>query len=312
MIKAASEALRGSASQVISYSPSIPNKKLNSSIQSTLAQCTLKRSISVVGMGQMSKISVRMILHPAGANTGIVFRRVDLNPVVTIPATSKYLVCTESHSCLMKEGIYINGIEHLLSAFSGLGIDNAYVDIHGTELPYMDSSAADFVLAMQAVGIDHMQSASKKFIRIKENFKIKEGTSWAIIEPFRSFRLNGISEITQNDVNSNREYNIILNKMSYIKELSRARHEAIDQRNLVLRHPEEAIKHRLLDVLGTLYTLGSHLIGSLEMYRPTPLLTARLISTLLKNPHLWERSEVLQDDQITYKPLDYISLASAG
>src|SRR5574337_939510 len=136
-----------------------------------IRQRTLKNVISATGVGLHSGRKVLLTLRPAPANTGIVFRRTDLTEPVTIPALAKYVGDTRLCTSLSKDDIRVATVEHLLSAFAGLGIDNAYIDVDAPEVPIMDGSAGPFVFLIQSAGIEE-QNAAKKFIRIKKKIRV--------------------------------------------------------------------------------------------------------------------------------------------
>jgi UDP-3-O-[3-hydroxymyristoyl] N-acetylglucosamine deacetylase len=154
-----------------------------------LKQRTLKSLVRATGVGLHSGAKVMLVLRPAQPNTGIVFRRVDLNPAVDIAANPLTVGDTRMASCLEKDGAKVATVEHLMSALAGLGIDNLYVDVDAPEIPIMDGSAAPFVFLLQSAGIEE-QNAAKKFVRIRKTVEVREGDKWARLSPFDGFRLN--------------------------------------------------------------------------------------------------------------------------
>ena len=153
-----------------------------------IKQRTLKNVIRATGVGLHTGEKVYMTLRPAAVDTGIIFRRVDLVAPVEIPSRSENIGDTRLSSTLVKDGVRIATVEHLLSAFAGLGIDNAYVDLSAPEVPIMDGSAGPFVFLLQSAGIEE-QSAAKRFIRIKKQVTVREGDKWARFEPFDGFKV---------------------------------------------------------------------------------------------------------------------------
>ncbi|MCB1662703.1 MAG: UDP-3-O-[3-hydroxymyristoyl] N-acetylglucosamine deacetylase, partial [Pseudomonadales bacterium] len=153
-----------------------------------IGQRTLKNTIRATGVGLHSGEKVYLTLKPAPADTGIVFCRTDLDPVVEIPALAENVGETTLSTTLMKGGARVDTVEHLLSAMAGLGIDNAYVELSAAEVPIMDGSAGPFVFLIQSAGIQE-QPVAKKFIRIKRKVKVTDGDKWASFEPFDGFKV---------------------------------------------------------------------------------------------------------------------------
>jgi UDP-3-O-[3-hydroxymyristoyl] N-acetylglucosamine deacetylase len=154
-----------------------------------LRQRTLKTLIAASGVGLHTGQKVRMTLRPAAPDTGIVFRRVDLNPPVDLPARAEAVGETRLSSCLVRGEAKLYTVEHLMSALGGLGIDNVYVDVDATELPIMDGSAAPFVLLIQQAGVEQ-QAAPKRFYRVRKPVEVREGDKWARLEPFEGYKLS--------------------------------------------------------------------------------------------------------------------------
>src|SRR3990167_4421247 len=247
-------------------------------------QRTLKNIIRATGVGVHTGQKVYLTLRPAPVNTGIVFVRADLDPVVEIPARSEFIGDTSLCTCLIKEGIRIATVEHLLSALAGLGIDNLYVEVSAPELPIMDGSASPFVFLIQSAGIIE-QSAPKRFIRIKKKVKVKHEDKWVSIEPYHGFQVDFRIEFDHPVISGENQYAFIdFSSTSYVKEVSRARtfgflsdYEYIRKQNLALgasldnavvldeykilnqdglRYKDEFVKHKILDVIGDLFLLG--------------------------------------------------------
>jgi UDP-3-O-[3-hydroxymyristoyl] N-acetylglucosamine deacetylase len=154
-----------------------------------LNQRTLKNVIRATGVGLHTGKKVLVTLRPAAVNKGIVFRRIDLDPVMEIPARAENVGDTSLSTSLIRDGVRISTVEHLLSAFAGLGIDNAYVDLSASEVPIMDGSAGPFVFLLQSAGFQE-QSAPKRFIRIKKSISVSDGDKWARFEPFSGFKVS--------------------------------------------------------------------------------------------------------------------------
>ena len=256
----------------------------------TIRQRTLKHSIRATGIGIHTGKKACLTLHPAPINTGIIFRRVDLNPVVEILATAENVGDTLLSTCLVKDGVRIATIEHLMSAFAGLSIDNAFVDISASEVPIMDGSAGPFVFLIQSAGIEE-QHALKHFIRIKKKIKIRQDDKYVALEPYKGFKVAFSIEFDHPLFSSNNKTAILdFSSTSFVKEASRARtfcflseYEQLRANNLALggtldnaivvdkyrvmnedglRYQDEFVRHKILDAVGDLYLLGCNLLGS--------------------------------------------------
>ncbi len=285
-----------------------------------LKQRTLKSLIRASGVGLHSGVKVNMALRPAAPNTGIVFRRVDLDPVIDLPARADQVGDTRMCSCLERLGAKVGTIEHLMSAFAGLGIDNAYVDLDAAEVPILDGSASPFVFLIQSAGIEE-QSAAKKFIRIKRPIEVREsdrgGDKWARFEPYEGFSLK--FSITFNHPAIDRtgqEVSIDFAEHSYTREVARARTfgfmqevEWLRENGLALgggldnavvldeyrvlngdglRYSDEFVKHKVLDAIGDLYLLGHPLLAAFSAHKSGHALNNALARELLAQPESWE------------------------
>ncbi len=279
-------------------------------------QRTLKNSVHATGVGLHTGERVDLTLRPAPANSGIVFRRVDLSPVVEIRAEALAVHDTRLSTCLEANGTRVATIEHLMSACAGLGVDNAYVDLSSAEVPIMDGSAGTFIFLLQSAGIVE-QSAAKKFIRIKKTVEVKDGDKWVRFEPFNGYKLSFTINFTH-PVFATTKQNVTvdLGEHSYIKEVSRARTfgfmqdvEAMRAQGLALggnldnaivmdeyriinpdglRFEDEFVKHKVLDAIGDLYLLGHPLIGAFSGYKSGHALNNALLRALLADEQAWE------------------------
>lgn len=279
-------------------------------------QRTLKNSVHATGVGLHTGERVMLTLSPAPANSGIVFRRVDVVPVVVIRAEAHAVHDTRLSTCLEINGTRIATIEHLMSAFAGLGVDNAFVDLTSSEVPIMDGSAGTFIFLLQSAGIIE-QSAAKKFIRIKKIIEIKDGDKWVRFEPFNGYKLSFTINFSHPVFASTKQnVTIDLGEHSYIKEVSRARtfgfmHDVenmraqglalggnldnaivMDEYRIInpdgLRFEDEFVKHKILDAIGDLYLLGHPLIGAFSGYKSGHALNNALLRTLLADEQAWE------------------------
>ena len=285
-----------------------------------LKQRTLKSLVRASGVGLHSGVKVNIALRPAAPNTGIVFRRIDLDPVVDLPASALLVGDTRMCSCLEKEGAKVGTIEHLMSALAGLGIDNAYIDLDAAEVPIFDGSAAPFIFLINSVGIEE-QASAKKFIRIKKTIEVREadksGDKWARLEPHEGFRVN-FSIIFNHPAieRTGQQVTIDFAKHSYIKEVSRARTFGFTQEvewlwenglaqgggldNAVvldeyrvlngdgLRYADEFVKHKVLDAIGDIYLLGHPLLADFTAHKSGHALNNVLARELLAHPESWE------------------------
>ena len=281
-----------------------------------IKQRTLKNVIRATGVGLHTGKKVFLTLRPAAANTGIIFRRVDLEPPVEMPALKKYVGDTQLSTSLAKGNVRIATVEHLLSAFAGLGIDNAYIDLSASEVPIMDGSAGPFVFLIQSAGVAE-QNAEKRFIRIKKPVEVQEGDKWASFEPFDGFKVSFSIEFDHPlFAESTKFAEIDFSTTSFVKEVSRARTfgflrdvETLRRNNLALggslnnvvvvddyrvlnenglRYEDEFVKHKILDAIGDLYLLGHSLIGAFRGHKSGHTLNNRLLRQFLADTTAWE------------------------
>lgn len=279
-------------------------------------QRTLKNTIRATGVGLHSGQKVYMTLRPAAVDTGIVFRRTDLDPVVEIPARADLVTETMLCTGLSQDGGKVMTIEHLLSALAGLGIDNAYVDLSAAEVPIMDGSAGPFVFLLQSAGIVE-QSAPKRFIRIKRPVEARDGDKVARFTPYDGFKLDFTVEFDHPAIPASQSRAVVdFSTTSYIKEVSRARTfgfmrdlEFMRERNLGLggsmdnaivldefrvlnedglRYADEFVRHKILDAVGDLYLAGHPVIGAFEGFKSGHALNNKLVRALLADAEAWE------------------------
>ena len=281
-----------------------------------IRQRTLKNVIRATGIGLHTGEKVYLTLQPAAVDTGIVFRRVDVDPPVEIPARAENVGDTTLSTSLVCAGTRVATVEHLLSALAGLGIDNAYVDVSAPEVPIMDGSAGPFVFLVQSAGVEE-QNAPKRFIRIKKRVQVEEGDKWARFDPFEGFKVSFAIEF-DHPVFKNRcqEAVVDFSTTSFVKEVSRARTfgfmrdiELLREKHLALggsldnavvvddyrvlnedglRYDDEFVKHKVLDAIGDLYLLGRSLIGAFSGYKSGHALNNRLLRALMADQSAWE------------------------
>lgn len=281
-----------------------------------LAQRTIKKVIETSGVGLHSGKKVAMRLRPAIANTGIIFCRFDLEHPVEIKVSPQSVGETVLSTTLVKNGVKVSTVEHLLSALAGLGIDNVYIDLNAEEVPILDGSSAPFVYLILSAGIAE-QTALKQFIRIKETVTYKKGDSWASLGPYDGFSTSFQINFNHPAVNETKQYlSLDFSDHSYVSEISRARTfgfvrdvEFLRSKNLGLggsldnavvldeykvlnpsglRYKDEFVKHKILDAIGDLYTLGHGIIGAFHGHKSGHAINNLLLRELLKNQQAWE------------------------
>lgn len=281
-----------------------------------MKQRTPKKIIRTTGIGLHSGKKVLLTLGPAPINTGIVFRRVDLDPIVEIPATYDNVCDTMLCTSLQRNGVRIATVEHLLSALAGLGIDNAYVDVDAPEIPIMDGSAAPFVFLIQSAGIRE-QSAAKRFIRILKPIRVEDKDKYVQFLPYNGYKISFTIDFDHPVFNDKPQTaNIDFSSTSYVKEVCRARtfgflsdYEKLRECNLAiggsldnaivvdnyrvlnedgLRFEGEFVAHKVLDAVGDLYLLGCGLIGAFEGFKSGHELNNRLLRALMERQDAWE------------------------
>lgn len=281
-----------------------------------IKQRTLRHDIRAMGVGLHTGEKVYLTLKPAPIDTGIVFRRIDLHPVVEWLASAENVGDTRLSTSLGHGQAQISTVEHLLSAMAGLGIDNAYVDVTAPEVPIMDGSASPFVFLLQSAGIKE-QNAPKKFIRIKKLVKVQDQDKWAFLQPFEGFKVSLELDFKHPVLqSSSQKATLDFSSTSYVKEVSRARtfgfmsdYEWLRANNLALggsldnavvldeyriinedglRYQDEFVKHKILDAVGDLSLLGRSLIGEFSGFKSGHALNNTLLRTLLADRSAWE------------------------
>jgi UDP-3-O-[3-hydroxymyristoyl] N-acetylglucosamine deacetylase len=296
-----------------------------------IRQRTLKNVIRATGVGLHTGEKVYLTLRPAAPDTGIVFRRVDLAEPVSIDACPANVGDTRLSTTLVKGDVRISTVEHLLAAFAGLGIDNAYVDLSSPEVPIMDGSAGPFVFLIQSAGVEE-QNRPKRFIRIKREIRVEQGDKYASFEPYDGFKVAFSINFDHPAFASRvQSATVDFSSTSFVKEVSRARTfgflrdiEALRQQNLALggsldnaivvddyrvlneeglRYEDEFVRHKILDAIGDLYLLGHSLIGAFRGHKSGHALNNRLLRALMADKAAWE--EVTFEDAQP-APISYI------
>ena len=285
-----------------------------------LKQRTVKQLVKTVGVGLHSGTKVELTLRPAAPDTGIVFRRIDIDPPVDLPASATGVGDTRLASTLDRDGVKVSTVEHLMSACAGLGIDNLYVDVTAEEIPIMDGSAASFVFLLQQAGLQE-QNTPKKFIRIRQPVEVREGQGaqekWARLEPYHGFKLKFFIEFNHPAVDGTGQIaEVDFGNESYVKEIARARtfgfmHEVetlrgiglirggslenaivMDEYRILnpdgLRYENEFVRHKILDAIGDLYLVGHPLLASYTAHKSGHALNNKLLRALLAQPECYE------------------------
>ena len=302
-----------------------------------LNQRTLKNTIRATGVGLHSGQKVYMTLRPAAPNTGIVFRRVDLPEPVDIEARAEHVGDTQLGTTLVNGDVKVSTVEHLLSAFAGLGVDNAFVEVSAGEVPIMDGSAGPFVFLLQSAGIEE-QNVAKRFVRIRKTVEVRDGDKWARFDPFNGFKVNFEIEFDHPIFRRHSQRaSMDFSTTSFLREVSRARTfgfmrdlETLRAQNLALggtldnaivlddfkvlnedglRYEDEFVKHKILDAIGDLYLLGHSLIGEFSGYKSGHALNNRLLRALIADVSAWE--EVTFRDRAE-APISYVPAAAVG
>jgi UDP-3-O-[3-hydroxymyristoyl] N-acetylglucosamine deacetylase len=301
-----------------------------------VGQRTLRTSIRATGVGLHTGKKVMMTLRPAPPDSGICFRRIDLPQPVDIPARAENVGETTLGTTLVNGTARVSTVEHLLSAFAGLGIDNAIVEVTASEVPIMDGSAGPFVFLLQSAGIEQ-QAAPKRFIRVRKTVQVTDGDKWARFDPFEGFKVNFEIEF-DHPVFKRRLQRATMDfsTTSFLKEISRARTfgfmrdlETLRAHNLALggtldnaivlddvgvvnedglRYEDEFVKHKILDAIGDLYLLGHSLIGEFSGHKSGHGLNNALLRALLKDSEAWEEVVFERPEQA---PISYVQAAQA-
>jgi UDP-3-O-[3-hydroxymyristoyl] N-acetylglucosamine deacetylase len=281
-----------------------------------IKQRTLKNTIRATGVGLHTGEKVLMTLGPAPVNTGIVFRRSDLEGAPQVPANGMLVAETTLGTSLVKDGVRVATVEHLMSALAGLGIDNAFVDLTAAEVPIMDGSAGPFVFLIQSAGIAE-QGAPKRFVRIRRPVEVHDGDKWARFEPYDGFRIDFEIEFDHPLFKRHlQRATMDFGMASFLREISRARTfgfmrdmEFLRNMNLGrggsldnaivlddyrvlnddgLRYENEFVRHKILDAIGDLYLIGHSIIGQFRGFKSGHGLNNQLLRALVQDQKAWE------------------------
>lgn len=280
-------------------------------------QRTLKKSVKVTGIGLHSGNKVTLTLRPAAENTGIIYARTDLEPVVYFLANAKLIRDTQLCTCLINDdGVRISTVEHLNAALSAVGLDNVIVEIDAPEIPIMDGSSSPFIYLLLNAGIEE-QNALKKFIRIKEAVRVENEDKWAELKPYNGFKLDFTIDFEHPAINKDvGNYKMEFSTQNFIQQLSRARTfgfmkdiEYLQSKGLALggsldnaivldeyriinkdglRFPDELVRHKMLDAVGDLFMCGYNIIGEFTAYKAGHAVNNQLLRAVLDNENAWE------------------------
>lgn len=298
-----------------------------------MKQRTIANPIKAKGVGLHTGHEALMTLRPAPVDTGIVFRRVDVEPVICFPVSPEIVGETTLCTTIVNEGKKIATIEHLMSALAGVGMDNLYIDINADEVPIMDGSASHFIFLLQAAGIA-FQDAPKRFIRIKQTVRVENSLGgWAEFKPYKGYRLNFSIRFDHPAFKATAEkMTLDFSSTSYFKEVSRARTfgfmrdmEMLRSQRLALgasldnaigldetgvmnkgglRNKDEFVRHKILDAVGDLFMAGHAIIGEFSAHKSGHALNNQLLRTLFSMPQAFE---VVSADELDAVPIDFSS-----
>ncbi|PTB90139.1 UDP-3-O-[3-hydroxymyristoyl] N-acetylglucosamine deacetylase [Pseudidiomarina aestuarii] len=282
-----------------------------------IKQRTIKQPIATTGVGLHKGNKVQLTLRPAPANTGLVFRRVDLNPAVDIVANAELVRDTRMCTCLINEdNVRVSTVEHLLAAIAAMGIDNLIIEVDSHEIPIMDGSSHPFIYLLQSAGIEE-QSSAKKFIRIKQPVRVEDGDKWAELLPHNGFRIDFAIDFDHPAIaDTGQVFSMDFSTKGFVKQISRARTfgfmkdiEYLRANNLALggsfdnavvldefrilnseglRYDDEFVKHKILDAVGDLYMGGHAILGHLRAFKSGHALNNMLLREVLANQEAWE------------------------
>ncbi|WP_047681777.1 MULTISPECIES: UDP-3-O-acyl-N-acetylglucosamine deacetylase [Xenorhabdus] len=282
-----------------------------------IKQRTLKRIVQATGVGLHTGKKVTLTMRPAPANTGVIYRRTDLNPPVDFPADAKSVRDTMLCTCLVNEqNVRISTVEHLNAALAGLGIDNIVIEVDAPEIPIMDGSASPFVFLLLDAGIEEL-SVAKKFVRMKDTVRVEDGDKWAELAPYHGFSLDFTIDFKHPAIDSSSQrYSLDFSADSFVRQISRARTfgfmrdiEYLQSQGLCLggsfdcaivvddyrilnedglRFEDEFVRHKMLDAIGDLFMCGYNIIGAFTAFKSGHALNNKLLQAVLAQESAWE------------------------
>ena len=282
-----------------------------------IKQRTLSKEINAVGVGLHSGNKVNLVMKPAPANTGIIYRRTDLSPSVDIPGDGMLVRETTLCTCLIDDhGNKISTVEHISAALAAFGVDNAIIEVDAPEIPIMDGSASPFVFLLQSAGVQE-QNSPKRFIRINKKIRVEDGDKWAEFVPYDGFKVDYAIDFAHPEISNTKQHlTMDFSRASFVHEISRARTfgfmsdiELLRANNLALggsmenavvldeyrilnpdglRIDDEFVKHKVLDALGDLYLAGHSIIGEFRAYKAGHHINNLLVREMLAQQHAYE------------------------
>jgi UDP-3-O-[3-hydroxymyristoyl] N-acetylglucosamine deacetylase len=301
-----------------------------------IRQRTISQEVTAVGVGLHKGEKVTITLRPASANTGIVFRRVDLDPVVDFDLTPEAVGDTQLCTCLInKDGVRLSTTEHLVAAIAALGIDNLVVELDSPEVPIMDGSSLPFIYLLQQGGMKELNVA-KRFIRIKEKVRVEDGDKWAEIEPYDGLHIDFEIAFNHPAINESRQrIGLDITAKNFIEQVSRARTfgfmrdiEYMHANNLALggsmdnavvldefkvlnpdglRYDDEFVKHKILDCVGDLFMTGHSLLGKVTAFKSGHDLNNKLLRKIMATESAWEWASFEQEVTLAAPGLDFVT-----
>jgi len=276
-------------------------------------QTTLAAQAETTGIGLHTAVPVTIRLLPAPPDTGYVFRRIDLGGF-EIPATVEFVAHCSYATTLMRTGVMLSTVEHLLSALRGCGVDNAYIEVDNLEVPIMDGSAEAFAEMIESAGLVE-QPLARRALLVRETVSVDMGTRRISLEPSDTFEIDCLIDFAHPLI-GRQHRRLTLDNGSFARDIASARTfgfveevEALRQASLIrggsldnaivltkegmlnetgLRFPDEFVRHKILDIIGDLALLGMPILGRVKAERSGHLLHATLTSSLLKNRAAWE------------------------
>ncbi|RUO37539.1 UDP-3-O-[3-hydroxymyristoyl] N-acetylglucosamine deacetylase [Aliidiomarina shirensis] len=299
-----------------------------------IKQRTIKQMIATTGVGLHKGNKVNLVLRPAAPDTGIVFRRSDLNPMVEIKASPELVKDTRMCTCLINDdNVRISTVEHLLAAIAGMGIDNLIVEVDSHEIPIMDGSSHPFIYLLQSAGVQE-QAKAKRFIKVKQPIRVEEDDKWAELLPHKGFKIDFAIDFDHPAIaGTNQVVSMDFSSQSFIRDISRARTfgfmkdiEHLRANNLALgggfdnavvlddfrilntdglRYDDEFVKHKILDAVGDLYMGGHSILGHLRAFKSGHALNNKLLVALMQQQEAWEF--VTFEEPSAEAPISYLN-----
>jgi UDP-3-O-[3-hydroxymyristoyl] N-acetylglucosamine deacetylase len=285
-----------------------------------IAEQTIRSAVECSGIGLHSGAPVRLRMLPGTPGSGIIFRRTDLDGF-EVEAVSRNVARVSYATSLMKKGVLVSTTEHLLSAFIGMGIDNAVVELDNLELPILDGSARPFVDMIQKAGI-RKQRRPRKYLKIRREFELREGNKFIAVYPAETYSVS-YSINFPHPLIGKETFQVELSNGNYLKHIAAARtfgsredERAMRNMGLIrgashencvvlsrdgiengpLRFKDEFVRHKVLDLVGDLALLGKHMLGNVVADRAGHAMHTALVSRLLRDKTLWEEVTVSEEE----------------